>query len=63
MNAVFECGKLMFSDDEETAKKARVEFLANVDEFMDTSTRRMALSLLLIVRRRGVKMILDHHQK
>ena len=23
--------KLMFSDDEETAKKARVEFLANVD--------------------------------
>ena len=29
--------KLMFSDDEETAKKARVEFLANVDEFMDST--------------------------
>ena len=29
--------KLMFSDDEETAKMARVEFLADVDEFMDST--------------------------
>ena len=29
--------KLMFSDDKETAKIARVDFLANVDEFMDST--------------------------
>ena len=29
--------KLLFSDDDETAKRARVNFLDHVDEFMDLS--------------------------